>query len=218
MPEASSGCVCPYSIHCTIVFKPREENRMWGMYSARGSLTPIRHLAVNFGAPGDRKDSQGTLWLGYPRPYSGATEQDRRLVLHLPLKVEVGPGGGYTRENADFLDVPGTDDDWIYASRCSGALRCVVPLGDGEEESQKYTVRLHFRELEGSRPGQHVYDVSLQGRQVVKGLDIAAEAGPERKAVVKEIRGVSASGELEVTLSAREGLPSICGMEILAEK
>ncbi|MHC4716872.1 MAG: outer membrane protein assembly factor BamB family protein, partial [Planctomycetota bacterium] len=28
MPEASSGCICPFSLHCTIVFAPRKANRV----------------------------------------------------------------------------------------------------------------------------------------------------------------------------------------------
>ena len=27
---------------------------------------PIKHLGINFGAPGDRRDEQGQLWLEYP--------------------------------------------------------------------------------------------------------------------------------------------------------
>lgn len=221
MPEASSGCVCPYSIHCTVVFKPREENRQWGMYSAPGSLSPIRHLAVNFGAPGDRKDTEGILWLAYPRPYSGATEEQRRLVLDLPLEVEFGKGGGYARENAAFLEVAGTDEDWIYASRCQGPLRCVLPLGrDGKTagEPRKYTVRLHFREPDGRGPGERVFDVSLAGSKVLEGFDVARAAGDSDAALVKEIRGVEAAGELELSLSPRRGTPLLNGLEVLLEE
>jgi hypothetical protein len=142
-------------------------------------------------------------------------------VLHLPLEVELGKGGGYARENAAFVDVAGTDDDWIYASGCYGPLRCVLPLGNDANaapEPRKYTVRLHFRESDGKAPGERVFDVLLAGQKVLQDLDVAREAGGGGMALVKEIRGVEAAGELELSLSARSGKPLLNGLEVLLEE
>ena len=35
-----------------------------------GLSTPVQHMALNLGAPGDRRDAHGKLWLGWPRPLS----------------------------------------------------------------------------------------------------------------------------------------------------
>ncbi|HUQ70262.1 MAG TPA: PQQ-binding-like beta-propeller repeat protein, partial [Planctomycetaceae bacterium] len=67
IPEASAGCVCQFSIASTIVLEPREIRRPWTIYSAVGAQTPVKHLAINLGAPGDRKDSLGNIWFSYPR-------------------------------------------------------------------------------------------------------------------------------------------------------
>src|SRR5205085_9600060 len=70
IPEASAGCVCLFSIAATIVFEPRDHRMEWGVYSATGAKLPVQHMALNLGAPGDRRDAHGKLWLGYPRPSS----------------------------------------------------------------------------------------------------------------------------------------------------
>jgi hypothetical protein len=64
IPEASAGCVCLFSITSTVVLEPREDRSpAWGIYSVAGPVTPVKKLAVNLGAPGDRRDGQGRLWL-----------------------------------------------------------------------------------------------------------------------------------------------------------
>ena len=218
MPEASSGCVCPFSIHCTIAFKPRKENRAWGMFSAPGSLAPVKHLAVSFGSPGDRRDSRGTLWLSYPRPYGGVTQVERRLVLDLPLEVETQAGGGFFSGGGDFVAVEGTDDDWLYASGVKGLKRCSIPVGKAALPPRSYTVRLHFREVEKGQIGERVFDVLLEGQPLLKGLDILKEAGDGRRAVIKEIKGVRAAEKLELAFQPVQGAPILSGVEILAEE
>lgn len=218
MPEASSGCVCPFAIQCTIVFHPRKENRVWGLFSAPGSMMPVRHLAVNLGAPGDRKDAKGTLWLGFPRPKGG-----ERLVLDVPLKADVLKTGDYFCDNADFLRMPGTDDPWIFASGCRGLTRCTVPLAEKGAAAAAYTVRLLFAEPDAAAPGRRVFDVKLQGKTVAAGLDVAKEAGGSRKPLVREFKGVQAAESLVIELDPKSpdpapaAMPILSGFEITAE-
>jgi hypothetical protein len=67
IPESSAGCVCQFSIASTVVMEPRTDRQAWGLYSAAGAKTPVKQMALNLGAPGDRRDDVGTLWLAYPR-------------------------------------------------------------------------------------------------------------------------------------------------------
>ncbi len=217
MPEASAGCVCPYPIQCTTVFQPRAENRMWGMYSATEPALPVKQLAVNFGAPGDRKDGAGKLWLAYPRPYGGQNPEQRRLVIDLPLEAKLEDGGGYFDSNADFLKLDGTDTPWIYASGCRGLTQCTIPVAKDDGTEGTYTVRLHFTEPEDLQPGQRVFDVQIEGRTVVEKFDIVREAGGFERSLVKEIKGLQLKDKLVISLKAHRGKPLICGLEIVAE-
>ena len=66
MPEASSGCTCSFSLRCSLalVNKPGKATSGWIIFITHGEMTPVQHLAVNFGAPGDMRDNEGTLWFG----------------------------------------------------------------------------------------------------------------------------------------------------------
>ena len=218
MPEAASGCVCPFALQCTIVFQPRQTNRVWGMYSATGAVLPVRHLAINFGAPGDRKDTRGALWLGYPRPRSYERDYDQRLVLDLKIGMKAASERAeYVYGNADFLKIAGSEDPWIYAFACEGFERCTIPLLAPGSEARQYTVRLHFAAPAGEKPGQRVFDVSVQGKRVWKGLDLAARAGGANRAVIEEVRGVRVTGDLTISMTASKGETLLCGVEIARE-
>jgi len=215
IPEASSGCVCPFALHCTIVMHPRQTNRVWGMYSAAGASTPVKHLAVNFGAPGDRKDAGGTLWLAYPRPYRD------RLVFDIQLAEEVAPDGGLYRFNEEDRVVPGAETPWILSSGYAGLAECTLPLLGENDKPALYTVRLAFAEPDELEPGQRAFSVTLQGKQVLTDFDIAAEAKQPGAAVVKEFKGIRVDRGLHVALapspSAKVGSTILCGIEVIAE-
>ena len=219
MPEASSGCVCPIAVQCTTVFVPRQSGRKWGMFSAPGPMMPVSRLAVNFGAPGDRRDSGRKLWLAYPRPFKG------RLVVDLKIDTKLLDGGRFFARNADFLKIDDARAPWIYASGVRGITKCTIPLLDKNDKARKYTVRLHFAEPDGAPAGKRIFDVSLQGEPCLKNFDIAARAGAKGGRVVKEIRGVNITGSLTIELKPTHPAkdktskfpPVISGVEMIAE-
>jgi hypothetical protein len=103
-PEASAGCICLFPIECSIALEPRPDHYRWGIYSAKGSNTPVQHLAVNLGAAGDLRAPEGALWLAYPRPKLPA---DRAAMgFALDLTVEFFPGG-------DVSQAPCADNDRV---------------------------------------------------------------------------------------------------------
>ena len=186
------------------------------MYSAPGPMTPVKHLAVNIGAPGDRRAPDGTLWLGYPRARG-------HLVMKLALGVQLLPSvaRGYFRRRSRGFTVAGTDKPWVYASGCHGLARCVLPLIGRGQEPGIYTVRLHFAELDNARVGQRVFDVKLQDKLVLRGLDIVKAAGAPHKAAIREFGGVAVRRDLRVELVPRTKNPSpdqapvISGIEVV---
>ena len=95
IPEASAGCVCLFSIASTIVFEPRDDRMNWGVYSATGMTTPVQHMALNLGAPGDRRDAHGKLWLGYPRP---VVARGHRPAARSQARSIAKGGGAFSHE------------------------------------------------------------------------------------------------------------------------
>ena len=209
MPEASSGCVCPFSLHCTIVLAPCETNRVWGVFSADGPMTPVRHLAINLGAPGDRRDSSGKLWLAHPRPFKS------RLVIDPDITSRRGRTYAV---NPEFSNISETEEPWLYTFGMEGMKWISVPLADRDAPDKHYTVRLHFAELAGAQPGQRVFDVSVQGKTVLENFDIAKEAGGADRAIAKEFGGILADKELLIGFNAAKGKPLLAAIEVILHK
>jgi outer membrane protein assembly factor BamB len=218
MPEAASGCMCPFAVHTTVVFEPRRTSRVWGMFSTPGGAMPVRHLAINFGAPGDRRAADGTLWLSYPRPM--ITE---RLVLDLKVQTQMLKGGAFLPGNADFAKFEGTADPWLFASGAAGLTSCVIPLDKPGAAPARYTVRLLFAESENAKAGARVFDVKLQGKTVLAALDIFKAAGGAGRALVKELKDIEAGPSLTLELvphgtpAAPAAMPLINGIEIIRQ-
>ncbi len=217
MPEASTGCMCAFPNACTVVFRPAEKNKAWAMYSASGPTTPVKRLAINFGAAGDRNDAAGNLWLGYPRPYQG------RLVLKLDLAASFHPGGRFTTGNSAYTPVAESDDPWLFASAAGGLKKCVIPLLGKADGSALYRVRLAFADPDNDRPGQRVFDVKLQGKVVAADFDIVKQAGGRNRAVHAEFPAV-VSDNLVIELAPKavdsqpQQLPILQGVEIVRQR
>jgi len=92
----------------------------------------------------------------------------------------------------------------LYLDAARGALA----------ETRPHTVRLYFAEMEGKAAGQRVFDVALQGKNVLSGLDVAKEAGGPRRELVREFSGVGIADRLTIGFTARTGAPVLSGVEI----
>jgi hypothetical protein len=217
VPEGGSGCMCPFPNSTSIVFQPRQEERGWAYYSSPSEPTPVKRLALNLGAPGDRRAADGALWLGYPRPGGS-------LVMKLKAGLSLYRGGKYFRHDPARLAIEGTTEPWVFRSGARGLRRCTLPLVEPGDGAARYTVRLAFAELDGAAPGQRVFDIKLQGNTAATGVDVAREAGGKNRALVKEFKGIEVADELAIELVAKakdpapEQVPVLQGVEVIREK
>lgn len=217
VPEASSGCMCPFPNMCTVVFAPDSQERAWAKMSLVGGILPARHLALNLGAPGDRKANDGTLWLAFPRPTGS-------LVLTFPSDVSTYPGGAAFLKGTDFSTTAGTQEPWLYSSGYRGMKRFAVPVMAQGQGLGRYTVRLHFAETDDAKPGERVFGIKLQGKEVARDFDPVSEAGAPNKAVIKEFHGVDADGDLVIEFiaggrnPAPERAPLLQAVEVMRER
>jgi len=210
VPEGSSGCTCPFPIQTSVAYYPTQRNENWSAFQSQGDIQPVKHLAVNLGAPGDQRAKDGTLWLSLPRPPDGRT-------IKLPIEIQFGEGSGYFRNNSDAIPIQGTDHPWVFTSGCSGPVTCRVPLTGGSDAPALYTVRLCFAEISDISEGQRVFDVKLQDRLVLNGFDVVKAAGATNAAVVKEFADVSVNDVLSIELSPKASAPKLSGFEIIRQ-
>ena len=223
--EASSGCRCAYNVHTSFALVParKRKNEDWAVFHTFPESSPtLKQAALNLGAPGDRRDERGVLWLGYPRP-EGEWRTWRgkyRMSLPVPIHLETSEGLGAYRFNSDRLDIRGTERPWIYASGYRGIKRAVLetPAGGSQAELRSYTVRLHFAEPDDAKPGERVLDVKLQGKTVLANLDVVKAAGGPNRALVREFKNVPVKENLTLELIGRTKAPTILsGIEVALE-
>ncbi|MDE1148704.1 MAG: glycoside hydrolase family 2 TIM barrel-domain containing protein [Azospirillaceae bacterium] len=93
--------------------------------------------------------------------------------------------------------VTGSGDPALYETYREGAFTYRVPVPAG-----RYRVTLHFMEPKGATPGARVFDVLAGDAVVVKGLDIAAQAGGVLKALDRTVEA-TAKGATGLTLEFR---------------
>lgn len=207
IPESSAGCVCLFSISSTIVLEPREPRNDWSIISSVGNVSPVKTMALNLGAPGDRRSASGTVWLGYPRP---RPSRETSLDLPLDVKLKFHSSGHYHSMNARANSMENTQAGWLYTSQAISFSRCDLPLIGKGDKAATYTVKLHFAELDSNvnKAGQRIFDVSIQGKPVLSGVDVFAESGGLNTAIIKEIPGISVTDNLVIEMTAQTGNPT----------
>ena len=240
LPEGSAYCTCAYPIQTTLALEPVERNEHWAVFSTKGATTPVRHWAINLGAPGDRRDADGTLWFAYPRPSThrptakpephfdqillyAPQHPSTRYAVQFTLDESLRTGTGFFRRNSNDLAIRGTDKPWVYASGCRGLTRCVLPLIGRGGKAADYTVKLGFAEVDSVAPGGRVFDIKLQGKVVAKDFDIVRSAGGQNAAIVKQFAGVRVTTGLLIELVPKlkqptaEQAPILNGIQVLRE-
>jgi outer membrane protein assembly factor BamB len=202
IPEASAGCVCLFSIASTVVLEPREDRHAWAIYSAGGARTPVNRLAINFAAPGDRRDEQGQIWFGYPRPRSSG-----RLEYVFDLKTRFAKGGRFVTHGGAVQSASKSARPWIDASWAQGISSFVLPLRSKDQGEAKYTLRLYLASPSGDKPGERTFDVKLQGKTV------ADNVGAQAK--VFTLKDITVETNLQIEIASRGTKPpAITGLEV----
>ncbi len=207
-PDYTRTCTCSYQIQTSLALIHRPEVEMWTSNAFQPSPGRIKRLGVNFGAPGDRRDESGTLWLDYPSVGGQSPE--------VAIVAEPAEAAPYRYHS---LRMAGRGPTWVAASGMKGLRRVRVTVAEGATDTLPYTVRLYFAEPGDADKGERPFDVSLQGRAVMTDFDVAAEANGEMQTVVKEFQDVAIRDVLEVALAPKQGAETLlCGLEIVEQE
>ena len=102
----------------------------------------------------------------------------------------------------------------VYQHNRYGNFSYAVP---GFTAGASYTVRLHFAEEYWTTAGSRVFNVAIDGTQVLTNFDIFAAAGGEYKAVVEQFTEVApSSGTFTIQFSTVKDNAQVNGIEILS--
>jgi len=215
-PDYTRTCTCAYQNQSSLALVHMPENDLWTF----GGTPNKTRTGVNFGAPGNRRGPGGTLWLDWPsvggeKTTKGVTVDGKSDTSSKASSSASKPQGyfpGLKISRMHSSRIVAGDLKWVAASAVEDVKTVTVDLPAGT-----YTVRLVFAEPRPAKEGDRVMTVTLQGKEVLTDLDIAAQAGGPVRTLVKEFKGVEVDDKLKVTLSADKGMTLISGLEAVKE-
>jgi hypothetical protein len=201
VPYFYEGCTCSYPLPMALALYSMPESfeqwATWGAVPAESLNGKIERLGINFGAPGDRKTRDGTLWLDYPSVGGPSPEIQVRTE---PEKPE------FYYHHSIWMN-GGQGWPWVAASGVKG-LRSATISG---LKPGTYTVRLTFASPDDAR---HVFDIALQDKPALTKLALPAKL----IATTHTIPNIQVTDStLTVKLTALEGETILSGIEIIRE-
>ena len=118
-PDYTRTCSCSYQNQTSMALIHMPEMDMWTVNDTARLSKPgdsIERIGINFGSPGDRTDSNGTLWLDYPVVGGGSANID----------VQVTGDAEFYHHHTLKFDGPATP--WVGASGVLNAETITIPL------------------------------------------------------------------------------------------
>lgn len=221
-PEYTRSCGCSYPIQtsCAMVYNPSTE--VWTTNEGLARRTAgavLEQLGLNVGAPGDRMDSEGMLWLDYPGGATNAGFSGQEFPLAVTLE---GDSLRYYRHHSLTFDGAAP---WVCASGVTGlrALTIDFSLDSLLEDSTVVTVRaprrqvditLYFAEPDAEPVSTRSFDISLNDSLVARAYAPATQAGGLRRGATLRCSGVTLSDSLRIALTPVQGHPVLCGVSV----
>ncbi|MEQ1828923.1 MAG: PQQ-binding-like beta-propeller repeat protein [Pirellula sp.] len=203
VPYFYEGCTCSYPLPTalSLVAMP-ETHEQWSSWGDGPiEISSIERIGVNFGAPGDRKTRDGTLWLDYPS-VGGPSPK---------IRIETIPENPtYHYRHSNWMK-GGAGWPWVAAS-CVEGLEMLKLL---DMKPGKYTVRLYFAENAQLQPGARVQNIYINGDVVLSDFDILAEAKKSMSGIVRQIEGVMIKETFSLRLQSIVGKSLISGFELI---
>lgn len=126
--------------------------------------------------------------------------------------------GGVTSSYTAFIDTSAVTNpapQQVYQTERWGNMTYTF---SGLKIGASYKVRLHFAEVYWNAAGQRVFNVSINGTQVLTNYDIFADAGAQNKATIKEfVLTPNSSGQIVIQYSTVVDNAKSSGIEILPQ-
>ena len=204
-PNFAHGCSCSYNLFTSLALVHVPDAELWTYSAFAKRDVPVDRLGINLGAPGDRLDKSGTMWLDYPNVGGPSPDVAVQIFPRTPK---------YFRKHASQVEGEGLA--WVAASGCEGMESLIVTTSKTKGD-RKYKVRLYFVEPSAVAKGERVFDVLLQGKLVLEKFDIMGQSGAAGKMVVREFDTVVTGGRLQINMKSYAGTSLLSGVEIIAQ-
>ncbi len=160
-PDYTRTCSCSYQNQTSLALIHMPEIELWTnsqLGTESKTSTIVKQAGINFGAPGDRRSTNGTLWLDFPSVGGQSPDlkvnisnKDYRPFRHHALKI-VKP---VPAEALNWVAASGIENPHKITIAIKQNTKQVLPEGipiagvdDDAEEDSKGGVKLHSSDLE----------------------------------------------------------------------
>jgi fibronectin type 3 domain-containing protein len=165
---------------------------------------------------------------GESGPSSEASATPQKVTFSLAIDSGGGAAGNFvsdtdvkgghqfsTKHAIDTSQVTNPAPQSVYQTERYGNFTYTIPnLTPGAT----YTVRLHFAEIYWGAAGRRLFDVKINGSQVLTNFDIFATAGGKYKAIVEQFTATAdANGNLTIQYITLRDNAKSSGIEILSQ-
>lgn len=216
----SNGCTCSNPIFTSLGLINEPDLDSWSISRFdQPKQEKIIRAGINFGAPGNRRSLDGTMWMDYPivaipmqigekapLDFSQFQPSGPRLALDVqPNNIE------WFRHHS--MRIKGESLNWVASSGGKGFRSIDIKL----PVAATYSVKLIFSEPDNLKKGERVFGVSMQGKIVIEKLDIVEESGGSLTLLKKEFKSISCKDNLKIEFNPIKGEPVISGVELIIE-
>ncbi len=203
-PNFGYGCTCSYSLFTSLamVHIPDDVN-YWSYSRYDEEIDEVKQVGINFGAPGDRRDDAGTMWLDYPNVGGPSPKLKIELKAADPQYFRLHPS-----------QIRGEGTNWVNASGVEGVQSVLISVGKPESETRTFDLKFYFAEPTPELAKARKFGLFVQGNKVLEDFDLMAEAQGARRGVVRTVKGVRAKEKIIVDFEANSSVPLLSGIEI----
>jgi outer membrane protein assembly factor BamB len=208
-PPMAVYCSCSWSLPFSVAMGQVEALPATPfLFAQPGPVLPVKHLYLDLGGTGDRRDPDGNLWLTTERPHR------HKLLLNLKAGVVTYPGGGAVGRHSQSIPEGNADKHFAFTSAVRGMRQCTVPVTTSADGKGRYKIRLGFAAPAGDVPGQRVFDVRLNEETVLTDFDIVREAGTPEHGIWREF-SINIESGLVIDLVAKTEDPALKQMPLI---
>jgi hypothetical protein len=146
---------------------------------------------------------------------TGAVEINSGGPAVSPFAADMDFQGGRAVNHADTIDLTGVINPAPMAVYQTARIGNFTYTITGFTAGSNHTVRLHFAEPYWTAAGSRIFNVSINGTQVLTSFDIFAAAGAKDKAVIEQFAAnASTSGQYVVTFTTVKDNSLVSAIEV----
>ncbi|TWU33914.1 Alcohol dehydrogenase [cytochrome c] precursor [Novipirellula artificiosorum] len=245
-PDYTRTCSCAYQNQTSLALVHMPDIDVWTIDLIANSATPnqlFKRLALNFGAPGHRRQPDGQLWMEYPVMAGDS----------IPIDIETNAEAKPFQHHSSL--VKGVDRPWVLASGLEDLTELrigmriksppakaatkksnskktdatskaeavanprskqpvVATAADVDDPVHRYDVRLHFSCSPIASQGRRVFDVHAQDELVLSNVTIDPADGSGQQTAEHLLEQIPIAGNLRLRFVPKQGTAVLSGIEI----